>query len=89
MWKLSWATSQSVGFGKIYHLPVLLHHLMDPIYTESEIMVRPYPPQDHEPTEICVEVRNPSSEVGDWLWILIGRISESDYPGMYSIQSTH
>ncbi len=48
------------GFRKIYRPPVPIHQPGDPIYAESEIMVRPYPPQEREPTEICVELRNPT-----------------------------
>ena len=48
------------GFRKIYRPPVPIHQPGDPIYAESEITVRPYPPQEREPTEICVELRNPT-----------------------------
>lgn len=49
------------GFRKIYRPPVPIHQPGDPIYAESEIKVRPYPPREREPTEICVELRNPTS----------------------------
>ncbi len=48
------------GFRKIYRPPVPIHRPGEPIYAESEIMVHPYPPRPGEPTEICVEVRNPT-----------------------------
>jgi hypothetical protein len=48
------------GFRKIYRPPVPIHRPGDPIYAEREITVSPYPPQAHEPTVICVEVRNPT-----------------------------
>jgi hypothetical protein len=50
------------GFRKIYHPPVPIHRPGDPIYAESEITVHPYPPQEREPTEICVELRNPTEQ---------------------------
>ena len=48
------------GFRKIFRPPVTLHRFPDPGYAESEITVHPYPPRAGEPTEICVELRNPS-----------------------------
>lgn len=48
------------GFRKIYRPAVPIHQPGEPVYAESEIKVRPYPPQEREPTEICVEVRNPT-----------------------------
>lgn len=64
------------GFRKIYRPPVPMHRPADPIYAESEIMVHPYPPQAHEPTEICVEVRNPTSldqaVILDYRWAEFG-----------------
>jgi len=48
------------GFRKVYHSPVPVHQPSDPIYAEREITVVPYPPQAREPTEICVEIRNPT-----------------------------
>ena len=48
------------GFRKIYRPPIPIHRPGDPIYAESEISVRPYPPREREPTEICVELRNPT-----------------------------
>jgi hypothetical protein len=49
------------GFRKIYRPPVPIHRPTDPIYAESEITINPYPPREREPTEICVELRNPTS----------------------------
>ena len=48
------------GFRKIYRPPVPIHPPGDPIYAESEISINPYPPREREPTEICVDVRNPT-----------------------------
>ena len=48
------------GFRKIFRPPVPIHIPGDPIYAESEIFVNPYPPRAGEPTEILVEVRNPT-----------------------------
>ena len=48
------------GLRKIYRPPVPIHQPGDPIYAESEITVHPYPPREREPTEICVELRNPT-----------------------------
>lgn len=48
------------GFRKIFRPPVPIHIPGDPIYAESEIFVQPYPPRAGEPTEILVEVRNPT-----------------------------
>ena len=48
------------GFRKIYRPPVPIHRPQDPIYAESEISINPYPPREREPTEICVDVRNPT-----------------------------
>jgi hypothetical protein len=50
------------GFRKIFRPPVPIHRPHDPIYAESEIFVHPYPPRAHEPTELVVEVRNPTDE---------------------------
>jgi len=50
------------GFRKIYHPPVPIHRPGDPIYAEREITVNPYPPNEREPTQICVEIRNPTAE---------------------------
>ena len=64
------------GFRKIYRPPVPLHVPSDPIYAEREIQVSPYPPQAGEPTEICVELRNHTSEeqtlAVDFLWAEFG-----------------
>ena len=48
------------GFRKIFRPPVPLHRFPDPPYAEREITVNPYPPRAGEPTEICVELRNPT-----------------------------
>ena len=48
------------GFRKIYRPPVPIHQPRDPVYAESEIKVHPYPPREREPTEICVDVNNPT-----------------------------
>ncbi len=48
------------GFRKIFRPPVPLHPFPDPPYAEREITVTPYPPRLGEPTEICVELRNPT-----------------------------
>ncbi len=48
------------GFRKIFRPPVPLHPFPDPPYAEREITVTPYPPRAGEPTEICVELRNPT-----------------------------
>jgi hypothetical protein len=48
------------GFRKVYRPPVPLHRFPDPPYAEREITVEPYPPRAGEPTEICVELRNPT-----------------------------
>jgi hypothetical protein len=50
------------GFRKIYRPPVPIHQPGDPIYAEREITIHPYPPGEREPTEICVELRNPTEQ---------------------------
>jgi len=50
------------GLRMIYRPPVPIHQPGDPIYGESEITVHPYPPREREPTEICVELRNPTEQ---------------------------
>jgi hypothetical protein len=49
------------GFRKVFRPPILLHRFPDPPYAEREISVHPYPPLAGEPTEICVELRNPTA----------------------------
>ncbi len=49
------------GFRKIHRPPIQLHPFPDPPYAEREITVHPYPPLAGEPTEICVELRNPTA----------------------------
>ena len=51
------------GFRKIFRPPVPIHRPKDPIYAESEIFVHPYPPRAREPTELGVEIRNPTDEL--------------------------
>jgi hypothetical protein len=53
------------GFRKIFRPPVVLHPFPDPPYAEREITVHPYPPLAGEPTELCVELRNPTDEPQD------------------------
>jgi len=50
------------GFRKIFRPPVPVHRPKDPIYAESEIFIHPYPPREREPTEVGVEIRNPTTE---------------------------
>ncbi len=50
------------GIRKVFRPPVPIHHPGDPIYAEREIFVRPYPPRAGEPTEISVELRNPTDQ---------------------------
>lgn len=56
------------GFRKIFRPPVPIHRPKDPIYAESEIFIHPYPPRAHEPTEVGVEIRNPTDEP-QWITI--------------------
>lgn len=49
------------GFRKIFRPPVPIHRPQDPIYAESEITINPYPPRASQPTEICVDLRNPTN----------------------------
>ena len=48
------------GFRKVDSPAVPLHVPSDPIYAEREITINPYPPLAGEPSEICVELRNPT-----------------------------
>ncbi|MFC2038054.1 hypothetical protein ACFLYD_08900, partial [Chloroflexota bacterium] len=48
------------GFRKVFRPPIKLHPFPDPPYAEREITVHPYPPLAGEPTEVCVELRNPT-----------------------------
>ncbi len=50
------------GFRKVFRPAVALHTFPDPPYAEREITIDPYPPLAGEPTEICVELRNPTSD---------------------------
>jgi hypothetical protein len=50
------------GFRKIYRPPVPIHQPGDPIYAEREITIHPYPPREREPTQICVDLRNPTDQ---------------------------
>ena len=56
------------GFRKTFRPPVALHPFPDPPYAEREITVNPYPPLAGEPTEICVELRNPTPDPQDVTW---------------------
>jgi len=49
------------GFRKVFRPPVQLHVFPDPLYAEREISVHPYPLATGEPSEICVELRNPTA----------------------------
>ncbi len=49
------------GIRKEFHPPIPIHHPGDPPYAEREITIEPYPPRAGEPTEICVELRNPTN----------------------------
>ncbi|MGD8585530.1 MAG: hypothetical protein PVJ75_09280, partial [Chloroflexota bacterium] len=49
------------GFRKIFQPPIPLHPFPDPPFAEREISVHPYPPLAGEPTEVCVEIRNPTA----------------------------
>ena len=48
------------GVRNVYRPPVPIHEPGDPPYAEREITVEPYPPRAGEPTQICVELRNPT-----------------------------
>jgi hypothetical protein len=50
------------GFRKIFRPPVPVHQPRDPVYAESEISVDPYPALPGVPTELGVEVFNPTDE---------------------------
>jgi hypothetical protein len=53
------------GFRKIHRPKVILHRFPDPSYAEREISVNPYPAAMGEPTEICVELHNPTPDPQD------------------------
>ena len=53
------------GFRKTFRPPVPLHRFPDPPYAEGEITVHPYPVRAGEPTEVCVELRNPTADLVD------------------------
>ncbi|MBU1660733.1 MAG: hypothetical protein KKD28_04595 [Chloroflexi bacterium] len=56
-----WVDGENIGgFRKIFRYPVPLHRFPDPSYAEGEISVYPYPVREGEPTEICVELYNPT-----------------------------
>ena len=62
----AWADDELIGgFRKIFRPPVVLHPFPDPPYAEREITVHPYPPLAGEPTELCVELRNPTDHPQD------------------------
>jgi subtilisin-like proprotein convertase family protein len=50
------------GFRKVFRPPIAIHPVQDPPYAEREISVYPYPPRAGEPTELCVELRNPTAQ---------------------------
>jgi hypothetical protein len=56
------------GIRKEFHLPVPIHRPGDPPYAEREITIEPYPPRAGEPTEICVELRNPT-DMPQTVWV--------------------
>ena len=64
MWKPTTETTHEWtllgGFRKLFRPPIPIHHPDDPPYAEREISIEPYPPRAGEPTEICVELRNPT-----------------------------
>ena len=49
------------GIRKEFHPPIPIHQPGDPPYAEREITINPYPPRAGEPTQICVELRNPTA----------------------------
>jgi hypothetical protein len=49
------------GIRKEFHPPIPIHQPGDPPYAEREITIDPYPPRAGEPTQICVELRNPTA----------------------------
>ena len=53
------------GFRKVDSPAVPLHVPADPIYAEREITINPYPVNAGEPTELCVELRNPTDNPQD------------------------
>jgi hypothetical protein len=50
------------GFRKIFRPPVPVHRPRDPIYAESEISIDPYPVIPGVPTQLGVEVFNPTDK---------------------------
>lgn len=56
------------GVRKVYRPPIPIHQPGDPPYAEREITVEPYPPRAGEPTQICVELRNPTN-VTQTIWV--------------------
>jgi len=55
------------GFRKVFRPPILLHRSPDPPYAEEEISIHPYPILTGRPTDVCVELRNPTPEPQDAL----------------------
>jgi len=53
------------GFRKVFRPPVPLHTAPDPPYAEREISVSPYPVKVGYPVEVCVELRNQTSNSQD------------------------
>ena len=56
------------GIRKVFHPPIPIHQPADPPYAEREITIDPYPPRAGEPTQICVELRNPT-DVTQTIWV--------------------
>jgi hypothetical protein len=55
------------GFRKVFRPPILLHRSPGPPYAEEEISIHPYPIIPSCPTDVCVELRNPTPEPQDAL----------------------
>jgi hypothetical protein len=53
------------GFRKVFRPPIVLHRFPDPPYAEREISIHPYPLEAGMPTEVCVELRNPTPDSHD------------------------
>ena len=57
----AWVRGKLIGgFRKLFRPPVILHPTPDPPYAEREITIHPYPALAGQPTEVCVELRNPT-----------------------------
>ncbi len=53
------------GFRKVFRPPVILHRFADPAYAEREITIDLYPVLTGQPSELCVELRNPTPYAQD------------------------